>query len=359
MILYLTSPQSSFEQVGPICEGSACALSDILDRKHYCFSTEPLAGKGKFVYSIDIPQQEAEKYEYDNPFQDQRVRFFALPQSVVSNYKVERGSFDEITGRPWNEWIVPVLDRRAVRNPKMRGRWAIVWASREGIASARVHEKKLDHDSGEPIYIAVQIRTTSEFDPTKDYILVENHEEFTRLGGVGVKETWNLRTLAGVEPEWAVYPKAWQAFVANLRVRRSAINFILRIAPEVADDVRYAEQRISKFNKARAWRNVAEQVSKALTRRLKEPISLGKFAAHSWTQINAMPIRIAKRASQHLPENKRWIPPIPEPVYVDPDRSGRYVLANLYGAYPTRGPGVDHAPQIRPYHHLEGELDRS
>ena len=357
--MYLTSPLPSFEQIVPMCEGSACGLSDIQDKQHFCFSTEPLAGKGRFVYSIDIPSSLAEKYEYENPFQDRRVRFFALPQSVVSNYKVERGSFDEITGRPWNEWIVPVLDRRAVRNPKMRGRWAIVWASREGIASARVHEKKLDHDSGEPIYIAVQIRTTSEFDPAKDYILVENHEEFERLDGIGVKETWSLRTLAGVEPEWAVYPKAWQAFVANLRVRRSAINFILRIAPEVADDVRYAEQRISKFNKARAWRNVAEQVSKALTRRLKEPISLGKFAAHSWTQINAMPIRIAKRASQHLPEKKRWIPPIPEPVYVDPDRSGRYVLANLYGAYPTRGPGVDHAPQIRPYHHLEGELDRS
>lgn len=335
----------------PLCPSRICALTGHKE-PHLCFTTEPLPGLGQYVYMVDIPAHLIEKYEYENEFREEKTRYFAIPLSLLKQYPVERNTFEQVTARPWNKWTVTVLDRRAVKgHGDSRGKWAVVWASRPGVASAKVYRRS-DKD-----YLSIEVTATSDFDPEKDYLVVENHEEMDRISGPGTKETFKLVTIAGPTPQWVIFPSEWQKWVWDRQVTNSAIDYITSHAPHVKEDVRYAMQKDSKQNKARSWRIVADEVGRTLSAKLGERIDLGKLAGHSWTSVAAMPHRIANRMSQHLPYAP-WVPPMPQPEYASPEESGRYALANLHGPYPTRGPGIDHAPQERPYTGREGELGK-
>jgi hypothetical protein len=354
MFLYLTSARADVLSLPPPCPQAGCAVEGVGQQPHLCFATEPLPGQGEHVYTVDLPLSEVERYEYKDSFRPHATaRFFAVPLALLQKYPASHASYREVTGQNWNEWVVPVLDRRNIRQPRLRGKWAMIWVSRSGIADARVHHRQ-EGRGGEVVLMSLEVKATEEFDPAKDYILVEYHEEFEKDFGTGTKETWALETLGGRTPQWAIYPKAWQRFVWDKDVAASACSFIRTNFPSTGRDLEYATGRESKFNKARAWRLVADEVGKELTRRTHRRVDLGKLSGHSWTQVAAMPIRIAKRASLHMGET--WAPPMEEPEFVHPDASGRYLLANLHGAYPKHGPGVDHSPQERPYQGLEGEL---
>ena len=354
MILYFTSSRDKI--LDGATKSSSCPLRVCASaghtEPHLCFTTEPLPGMGQYVYSVDIPLALVDKYEYQNDFRQEKTRFFAIPLSLLEKYPITRDTFEQVTARPWNKWTIPVLDRRPVSGQQeMKGKWAILWASRPGVASAKVYRRT------DGFFLSVEVTTTSDFDPESDYLVVENHEEMDRISGPGTKETFKLVSIAGPTPQWVIFPTEWQKWVWDRKVTNSAIDYILEHVPQVKTDVRYAMQKDSKQNKARSWRLVSDEVGRTLSAKLGEHIDLGKLAAHSWTSVAAMPHRIANRMSQHLPYAP-WVPPLPQPEYASPEESGRYALANLYGPFPTHGPGVDHAPQERPYIHLEGELDR-
>lgn len=347
MILYYTSHRPSVVGQGKViaCPHGACRLAGF-GEAHLCFTTEPLTGSGQWVFSADVPQNQIEKYEYTNETRAEKVRFFALPRALVQSLDLKQDTFEQVTGRPWNKWVITILDRRAGRRA-VRGSWSLLWGSREGVVGAKVYRRT-------PEFMSIQVETTVDFDPETDYLVCEVHEEQEKAEG-GVKETWRLETLAGITPQWALFPQAWQKWVWDRKVTNSAIRYILTHVPQVNEQVEYAMQKDSKHNKARAWRNVSDEVGRSLSRKLGAPIDLGKLAAHSWTAVAAMPHRIANRMSQHLPY-AAWEPPMPQPIYQSPEESGRHLVANLYGVFPTHGPGVDHAPQDRPFTGREGEL---
>jgi hypothetical protein len=356
MLLYFTTPRDSLVDKGQVvtCPLRVCRTEGFT-APHLCFATEPIAGQGQYVHSVDIPETEVTPYEYQNDFRRERARFFAIPHALLAKYEARRETYESRTGTPWNRWVVPVLDRRPTGRGHSLGSWALVWMSRDGIAGARV-ERKREGQAHQAQYLSIEVTATSEFDPERDYIVVEIHEESERQVGQGTKETWRLETVAGVTPRWAIFPTAWQNWVWDERVTNSAVRYLLTIAPHLQADVNYAMQKDSKHNKARAWRNVADEVARVVSRKLNTRVDLGKLAGHSWTAVAAMPHRIAMRLSQNLPDTP-WVPPRPKPEYENPEESGRILLANLYGAYPKRGPGVDHAPQDRPYTGREGELN--
>jgi len=350
MLLYATSDRPTLE--GALCSLAACRTSG-KTYTHYCFSTEPIAGQGSNVFCADVPMADVQKYEYTNEFHlDTATRFFAIPADFVPHMGLERTQFEEVTGNPWNVFTVPVLDRRVQKGSKSKGEWSLIWTSREGIASARVVKKEPDFlNPTQTGFMVVEVKLTVDFDPRRDYVMVEIHEEMEKeVGHSGIKETWRLFTIAGRTPQWAIFPTAWQNWVWDRAVTQSAVDYIVTHFPETREDAEFAVQKESKHNKARAWRNVADTVG----RRLR--LDLGKFASHSWTAVAAMPHRIAMRISQHW-SDRPWVPPRPKPEFENPDTSGRILLANLYGAYPKMGPGVDHAPQDRPFIRKEGELE--
>jgi hypothetical protein len=354
MQLYYASPRTDLAPGGQVlkCPHRECRLAGFGD-DHLCFSTQPLAGQGEFVHTVDVPEASVEQYEYMHDFRAERARYFALPHAVVAALALTCERFEDRTGRPWNKWTVSVLDRRPVKGqPRFIGSWALVWTSREGAGTAKVYRKAPDSS-----FLSVEISTTVDFDPERDYIVLEQHEEFVREAGDRPKETWRLENLAGVTPKWALFPTAWQAWVFDERVTRSALDYILTHVPQAREEIDYAAHKTAKHNRARAWRAVADTVGSVLSRRLGTRVDLGKLAGHSWTAVNAMPHRIAGRLSESiLTEYAPWAPPKPKPEYEDPDKSGRYCLANLYGIYPTHGPGIDHTPQERIYTGREGEL---
>lgn len=353
MILYLTSNRPSVVENGRVvapCPATVCRARG-MTFPHLCFATEPLTGLGNFVYHAEVPVAVAEKYEYDNDFRTEgTVRCFALPHEVVVTLTLTRSTYEEITGNPWNHWTITVLDRRGT-TPGLLGKWAVVWQSRDGIFSARVGHKTPEK------YLSVEVTATQEFDPEKDYLVVENHEEYQKESGPGIKETWRLLTQAGITPQWVIFPSLWENWVWDDSVRNSAIDYLMRNIPECRQVIEFANRMESKSNVARSWRDVSDRLNLALSRKLGRNIYLGKFGSHSWTAVRAMPMRIAERVSSNI--SAPWHPPRPKPVFQHPNDSGRVILANLYGAYPKHGPGVDHDPQDRPYIGEEGELKKS
>lgn len=348
MILYCTSSRPTVSEKGRVlpCPNRVCRQVG-KTYPHLCFSTEPLSGMGEFVFSLDVPEPEVAEYEYGDGFRvEKQARFFALPHALVASHTLTRESYESITGNPWNEWTITVLDRRPTRD--ILGRWALVWLSRDGVARARV-----DHKSEDGRLLTIQVTATSDFDPEQDYVVVEHHEESTKDFGK-VKETWFLETCAGTTPQWVIFPKLWENWVWDREVKDSALSFIMHAVPSVRRDVEFAHSRDSKHNKSRAWRQVADDIGRVLSRDQHRPVDLGRLAGHSWTAVEAMPLRIAERLGNHIRD--RWVPPVPKPEFEHPNDSGRVLLANLYGAYPKHGPGVDHDPQDRPYQKIEGEL---
>lgn len=224
-------------------------------------------------------------------------------------------------------------------------RWGLLWESRPGLASALIASREQGRD-GEPNQLTIDVALSSDFDPTRDYLVLEKHWIRERAHGDG-KETWELELLAGTAPRWMVFPWAWKNWVDNERVMLSALTFILQHVPTARDDVQYAVKCDSKHNKARAWRNVSQLIEGALSRKLHKEVVLGQLAGHSFTAVQAMPHRIAQRMGNWV--DGEWEPPIPRPEFEHPDKSGRSLLANHYGPYPREGPGVDHSTVDRPY----------
>lgn len=355
MILYLTSNRQKVVENGKAvvpCPAVICRAYGY-SASHLCFATEPLTGMGEWVHQIDVPVATVEKFEYKNEFRtEEKARYFAIPAELVRTLPIVTSRYEEITGNKWNTWTIPVLDRRGHAATELLGKWSIVWQSRDGIFSARVGRKSPDGK-----FLSIEVTATAEFNPERDYLIVETHEEYAREGG-GIKETWHLKTQAGVTPQWVIFPALWQSWVWNKEVRASAIEYLRSCVPEAAHDIDFALRMESKANVARAWRDAADRINSVLSRKLGTRIDLGYFASHSWTAVQAMPLRIATRLSQNLPYQP-WQPPITQPEFQHPNASGRVILANLYGAYPKKGPGVEHDPQDRPYTGQEGELKDS
>lgn len=350
MILYFTHTAPTLPrgaQGTVVCPDPACEATERLT-SHLCFASAPLAGRGGHVFSIDVPEQDVQRYRYQSSLLFERdVQLYAIPGSVVETWvpQMTRTTYEAVTGNPWNRWIIPVLDKRK-RYGAGNGFWGIVWMSRPGIAAAKVHRRNAD-------YLSVEVTLTQDFDPTIDYLAVEEHEETERtFGPPGVKETFALLMLAGKAANWITYPRLWKMWVESGDVQRSASQYLHRLFPELKEAIRFAETVAEKHNKVRAWRQVADAINTILTRDLRRNVYLGKFAGHSWTAVMAMPLRIAMRIGGHLRDDP-WEPPIVKPERDEPDR---IALANLYGAYPQHGPGVDHDPLDRPHEKLEGEL---
>jgi hypothetical protein len=244
-----------------------------------------------------------------------------------------------------------VLDRRPTDNPNYLGKWAVLWASREGVFSVKVAEKTDE-------FLSVEVTATVDFDPDRDYLVCDEHEEQRVSFGTGVKETWKLVTLAGTAPMWVIFPTAWQEWVADTAVTNSAVKFILSYVPEARPEIDAALAVQNKVNKMRAWESVLNIVNHTLSVRWRERISVGEIKMRSWTDILAVPARLAKRIGEFR-QATDWVPPKPKPDYQHPDDSGRFALANLYGIFPKRGPGIDHNTQDRARDNREGELRRS
>jgi hypothetical protein len=312
------------------------------------FATEPLSGLGPWVYSIDLPLTKVANYMLGNSaYRREGCSFYALPSQLVAESSPAREAYSDITGAAWNSFVVDVLDRRPKKGETdLLGTWALVWMSRDGVARARVAERADN-------LLSLTVDTTSEFNPERDYIVLEQHEEFSAPGGQH-KETWRLFTVAGRTPQWQAFPTEWQDWVSNTDVASSAMKYLIEIAPSLTREIEYAHFLESKHNRARAWRDVADRLASLLSREQGRTVDLGKFAGHSWTAVMAIPLRIAMRVSQQT--GSEWVPPIPKPEFQHPDESGRVLLANNYGAFPTRGPGVDHSTQDRPYEKRGGEL---
>lgn len=347
MLVYHSTTESGLPRK-PVCRAGMCRVRGV-PVQHLCFASEPLSGHGPNVLVVDIPEDELVGYEYEYEFH-RGARMFAIPLPVLTAATVKVEEFATLTGRPWNRWIVPLLDSRPQpRNPRFQGSWALVWTSGAGKVGAKIRRRIQGQ------YLSVELTASDDYDPIRDYVIAEIHEEQLSDTVRGVKETWHYSHLGGALPYWMVFPVMWQAWVWNEAVLSSALNYLSTLFPSLRGLINAAATKESKHNRSRAWRLVADELNRALTKRLHRPITLGKLAGHSWTAVAAMPLRIALRVSQNLPDTP-WEPPVPKPEFQHPDEAGRYLLANLYGIHPTEGPGVDHSPQDRPYAKLEGEL---
>lgn len=346
MILYYTTVDEQVDASTVECPAKVCRLKGV-DFDHLCMSVEPVQGLGPNVFMADIPANIVSAFEYVNDFRVEETKTYSIPRGLLKEYPLVKDTYESVTGHEWNEWVIPVLDRR--REGRKIGEWAVIWISRVGVASARVDEKSDD-------FLSLRVRTTVDFDPTTDYIVIERHEESERKVGPPIKETWTLKVLAGMAPQWTLFPSAWKNWVEDKEVEGSAVRYILHHCPEVDESVKFALERDTKANRARAWTMVATDLNGYLSKKYDTTIHLGEIRSNSWTAVMAMPHRIAGRLSQQLPYDP-WKPPRPQPVYANPETSGRVVLANLYGPYPKEGPGVDHRPQDRAIFGIEGELD--
>lgn len=350
MLVFFTTAADSVSPEGKLvpCRSVMCRVHSA-PAGHLCFSSEPQAGYGPNAFWADVPEADIARYEYKDEFRP-ALRMFAFPEGFVHGLQLTKEPFETRTGRPWNRWVVPVLDKRAVRGATNRvGQWTLVWASSPTVVAARVYRKIDD------AFLSVEVTATADYDPTTDYVVAEVHEEFLSEGPRGVKETWRMEHLGGTIPYWMAFPVLWQQWVWDREVVDSAARYLRRQFPTLSGLLSSALAKETKHNKSRMWRLYADEAAGLLTKRLHEPINLGKLSGHSWTAVAAMPLRIAMRTSQHLPGDP-WIPEKPKPEFQHPDQAGRYLLANLYGIHPKQGPGVDHNPQDRPYAHSEGEL---
>lgn len=310
------------------CTNVVCRFSGRTE-EHISFASQPLAGQGGWVASIDVPAQDVEEYEFDNLFRPEEVKSYALPPKLVDNLPKRWSRFEDITGRPWNEWRISVSDREA--GASSGNAWALVWASRPGIVSAELAEQeRSEHE--EHVEVALHADVV-DFDPEADYLIVERHWTVPTPGGP--KDKWRLNLMAGVMPNWAVFPWAWSRWVYDDDVRKSALDFIVSLAPTVEGDIKYALSQETKANTARAWRIVADKVGRALGRQL------GPLQGESWTKVNAMPLTIASRVGG-------WMPIKPRPEFEHPDESGRVLIASPEGAFPTRKYTFEESTRPRP-----------
>jgi hypothetical protein len=281
---------------------------------------QPLAGIGPHVYSLNLSAAEVKRFGYENDLRPYRLQHVALPLTELRGRLSLAGDFGKVARRPWDSIVVTVDD---ARSNEVRHR-ARVWVSRPGVADAGRLSGSSDADP-DPKYegrTMIFARLLPNFHPSTDYVIAEYQTERAdgTLGG------WRLSLIAGSAPAWAVFPLAWARWVRNGDVRESAIGYILSVVPEAQIDVTYARAKSGKANLARAWKNVANEVGRAIGR------SLGNLHEGSLTDVLAMPIRIAQRIGG-------WTPPKPKPEFAAPAESGRVLIADHLG--PTDRPVIE------------------
>lgn len=248
---------------------------------------------------LDLPEEMIRRYEYQDAAGGRGTRHFALPMKLVKSEPLHVQEFEALTGSPWNRWRVLLKPHV----PDSKDSWAQVWISRFGVVL--IHEYSDAHGR------FAEIEMTDLFDPTRDYLIVEHSYYKDRK--------WELELLAGTNPPWAVYPQQWHDWVFNKEVQDSAFRYITGHVPSVTRYAIYASKRVNKLDMIAAWQKVSDEVQDELN------IRLGRIASGSITSTMAMPIRIADKMSESL--SPPWEPPIPRPVYQNPDESGRILIA--------------------------------
>lgn len=260
------------------------------------FTDTPLSGVGPLVYVLNIPDQIALRFQIVVSLDPEGMRRFALPPSQFSAKDLHEYRFNQITGHEWDEFRVVLCDPQ--ENPAAQP-WSLVWVSRPGVAVVK------DREQGK--VEAVTIKLTPFFDPTEDYIIVEKRQYDGKK--------WDLSTIAGRVPMWADFPNHYARWAQNPEVIRSAADYLIEQVPAARLEVETARRQNTKSSMVRAWKVASERIGKEIRR------PLGDFKTGSWTSVSALPIRIAQRLGP-------WEPPIPKPEYVNPENSGRVLLAS-------------------------------
>jgi hypothetical protein len=320
----------------PECRNTVCHAKGFLNRNHLCFAERPVQGAGDNVFVADFDPELVEPYGYDDTFRRAELRFFAVPHEVVRGVAKQRKTFFQATGRAWNEVQVALLEKPALHNPRLLRRESALWASRDGIFDALVTDAERDR-LGDFQRLSFTVTGTARYDPERDYLIIERRD-YTQGAG-GEKEDWEVKTIAGTTPQWAIFPQAWKEWAWDEEVRRSATDYIANLVPLVAPDVSAAESLgTDAADYADAWRAIARRIE-AHWRGIGLEIALGGLPSRSMTSKLALPQRIAIKLSEVAPFAP-WSPPRPKPVSANPESSGRVLLANDTGPFPSSGLGL-------------------
>lgn len=261
------------------------------------FTDQPLAGYGDATYILDAPEGKLKQWEFTGgePNLIKGVRYFDIPARELSKFSIRTDSYRRLTGRSWNQWTILLQ----AKTPDTARTVSQVWASRPGVALV----KYIDDKNGDQL---AEITLTDDFDVAEDYLILETRQ----FRG----KQWNLELLVGVNPAWADFPAQWAEWVQDETVQKSAIEFLKQEFPDARPVIEIAENESDKLNRIHAWHLVTSKVEQALGR------NLGRINAGSRTSTLAMPIKIAEKIGT-------WVPPKPRPEYIDPDASGRELLA--------------------------------
>jgi hypothetical protein len=295
---------------------------------------------------VDLKDTEMELYGVTNPLasSDKNLRYFILPVSRVRGIKPS--SYTAITGRPWNETVVTVLDRKSLRSRDNSIHWSLVWGSRDDVATLKVYKTAEE-------FLQVAITLNPDFNFESDYIEIEQHVERPNAQmPSGVKESWWLEHVAGAAPKWATFPAAWKLWTYSEAVQASAREYLLLHVPEIATALSEVDSFTAKENKINGWHQVKHIIDRELQKELGSDVTLGTLASNSWTAVTAMPLRMAQRMGNYVED---WVPPVPKPDHADPEMSGRVLMANPTGPYPTHGLGLQGRMDERYYMRQEGD----
>lgn len=315
---------------------------------HVVGASIPIPCWGEWVFTVNVTDEEAAEYAVPNPLgsQDKSTQYFIVPVRRVAG--IHPVSFESMTGRPWNAMTVTMLDTRAKRDRSNEVSWTLLWASRQSAATMTVA-----HKSDQLLQITATL--AKDFDFATDYICFEQHTERPNPNvPSGVKESWLLGHVAGVAPTWATFPPAWKEWVGNAKVQASAVAYIRTHIPEANVAIDRALSFASKENVIGGWTEVKFIIDRELQKDLGGDVKIGTLATNSWTAVMAMPLRLALRLSNYT--EHVWEPPVEKPEFSDPDASGRVLLANPTGTYPTHGLGVGEQMKDRYYMRREGEM---
>lgn len=179
------------------CTNAICRVSGFRD-PHVCFTTMPLQGEGRWVHEVDLPEHIVAEFGYENKFRSENVKYYAVPLRIVDELPYTKYSFEELMGKKWNRFRV------AMREEKDSA-WSLLWGSRASAATPSIVEVQES-----PPRLVVGVTLAEDFDPTKDYIIQERHWETSDSRG-RPNERWALNLVAGVMPQWGVFPTAWAA----------------------------------------------------------------------------------------------------------------------------------------------------
>jgi hypothetical protein len=254
----------------------------------------------------------------------------------------------------------------------------IVWTNRAGAATVGAVSR---HGTPEDGYVSVRIELAGDFDHSRDYVVVESQAEATRRSK---RRHW-FYTHAGAAPEWATFMVRNQRWIEAEANRASAAAYITRLVPAAEKLVENAgrqdragiiggEMLSNRERRLYTWVDVidrcvaagfkldldalvghvsAEKVRAAQASAPPAPArqpryrdqraaNRAAFDAESariklWQEpgatvgaarLSALPLEIACALSRQAPA-ATWDLAASRPVYVDPARSGRVLVAKL------------------------------